>query len=397
MGQQGDKTGKPHRAEKHGKGGSEHRRFFASTAKGVEPVLARELSRLGAKDVKEDLGGVEFSGDLGMAYRANLWLRTANRVLMPILEFKCLSEQELYDGVRRIDWRRHLTPKMTLAIDANVRDSNIRHSKYAALKSKDAIVDQLREKLGSRPSVDPSNPDLRINIHIFRNRCTLSLDTSGDSLHKRGYRVSTVEAPLKETLAAAIVEYTDWDMKSPLIDPMCGSGTIVIEAALKAANIAPGLIKKTFGFQHWLDFDKALWERLVNEAEEQKKSAIEAKVRGYDSSGKAISAAMANARAAGVSTLIPLIRKDILDLEPPPGPGIIIVNPPYGERIGDKQQLESLYKTIGDVFKQKCKGYTGYVFTGNLDLAKFIGLKASQRIVLYNGPIESRLLKFELY
>jgi len=372
-------------------------RFFATAAKGVEPVLAGELRALGMRDVVEETGGVRFFGELEAAYRANLWLRTANRVLMTLREFNCPSEQALYDGVRKIDWRRHLTSKMALAVDANVRSSTMKHSKYAALKTKDAIVDQLREKTGSRPSVDPENPDLRINVHIDRNHCTLSLDTSDESLHKRGYRTAGLEAPLKETLAAALVCFTEWDMKSPFIDPMCGSGTIVIEAALKAANIAPGLIRKTFGFQQWLNFDKNLWDSLVNQAEGLRKPKPQAPIRGYDISGKAISAAMENARAATVGPFVPFIRKDIKDLEPPPGPGVIIVNPPYGERLGQKQELEPFYKTIGDVFKQKCKGYSGFVFTGNLELAKHIGLKASRRIVLFNGPIESRLLKYELY
>ncbi|HEY3374912.1 MAG TPA: THUMP domain-containing protein [Candidatus Aquicultor sp.] len=371
-------------------------RLFVSAAKGVEPVLAGELTALGMKDVRQDAGGVSFTGTKADMYRANLWLRTANRILLPVREFICRSDDELYEGMRRIDWRRYLTPKMTLAIDANVRDSAIKHSKYAALKAKDAIVDQLRELLGSRPSVDTADPDLRINIHIVNNECTISLDSSGESLHKRGYRVEPVEAPLKETLAAAIVEYTEWDMRSPFIDPMCGSGTIVIEAALKAANIAPGLIHKTFGFQRWLDFDAGLWKSLLKDAEAQRKGHARTTIRGYDASSRAIRAAMTNARAAGVD-FVPFIRKDLADFTPPPGPGIIVLNPPYGERIGDKQQLEGLYKLIGDVFKQRCKGYTGYVFTGNPDLAKAIGLKASQRIVLFNGPIESRLLKFELY
>jgi len=374
-----------------------NQRFFATTAKGVEPVLTRELRLLGVQNIDEQTGGVGFSGDIETAYRVNMWLRTANRVLMPVLDFECASEQELYEGVRQIDWRQHLTQRMTFAIDANVRSSNIKHSKYAALKAKDAIVDQLREKTGGRPSVNPAGPDLRINIHIHRNRCTLSLDASGDSLHKRGYRVAQTGAPLKETLAAAIVEFTEWDTKIPLIDPMCGSGTIVIEAALKAANVAPGLLRKKFGFQRWLDFDKGLWERVVKEAQRLRKDKAEAEILGYDVSDKAIRAATSNTKAASMGGFISFAKRDIRELQPPPGPGIIIVNPPYGERLGEKKELEPLYKTIGDVFKQRGKGYTGYIFTGNLDLAKHIGLKASRRIVLYNGPIESRLLKFELY
>ncbi len=372
--------------------------FFTTTAKGVGPVLADEMRALGLHNVKEETGGVGFTGTLEDAYKANLWLRTANRVLMPVLNFDCKSEDELYGGVRQIDWRTYLTSGMTFAIDANVRDSNLKHSKYAALKAKDAVVDQLREKLGTRPNVNPENPDLRINIHIVKNLCTVSLDTSGESLHKRGYRVAQVAAPLKETLAAAIVEYTDWDMRSLLIDPMCGSGTIVIETALKAANIAPGLLRRDkFGFQRWLDFNKGAWDSLAKEAQEKRKDKLETRIFGYDISSKTIEAAQLNTRAAFVSDLITFKKQDIEALSPPPGHGVIILNPPYGERLGQKRELEPLYKTIGDVFKRKCKGYTGYIFTGNLDLAKHIGLKASRRIILYNGPIESRLLEFELY
>jgi len=371
--------------------------FFATCAKGVEAVLAREVGALGITVEGEETGGVAFSGTIETAYRANLWLRTANRVLMSLAEFDCDSEQDLYNRVRKLDWSRYLTPTMTLAVDANVRDSNIKHSKYAALKTKDAVVDCLRARVGARPDVNPRDPDLRINIHIHRNRCAVSLDTSGDSLHRRGYRRAQREAPLKETLAAALVELTGWDGTTPFIDPMCGSGTIIIEAALKAANIAPGLLREHFGFQRWLDFDRALWDRLVGDARAKRKSRPGAMIAGYDISEKAIRATAENARAATVAEYIVVGKQDIADLTPPPGPGVIIVNPPYGERLGDKEKLAPLYKAIGDIFKQRCTGYTGYVFTGNLDLAKRIGLKASRRIVLYNGPIESRLLKYELY
>lgn len=373
-------------------------KFFATTAKGVEPVLVNELRALDLHDIKEETGGAGFTGTLEDAYKANLWLRVANRVLMPILNFNCRSEDELYNGARKVDWQKHLTSEMTFAIDANVRDSNIKHSKYAALKTKDSIVDQLRERTGKRPSVNTENPDLRVNIHILKNYCTVSLDTSGESLHKRGYRVAQVEAPLKETLAAAIVEFTEWDMKSPFIDPMCGSGTIVIEAALKAANIAPGLLHRNkFGFQRWLYFNKSAWDALIKDAEAKRKANLEAQIFGYDISGKATKSAQLNARAAFVSKFIIFKRQGIEELSPPPGHGVIALNPPYGERLGDKKKLAPLYKTIGDVFKKRCKGYTGYVFTGNLDLAKHIGLRSSRRIILFNGPIESRLLKFELY
>ncbi|MCL4499126.1 MAG: THUMP domain-containing protein [Chloroflexi bacterium] len=373
------------------------RYFFATTAKGVEPVLAAELEALGAGEVRSEVGGVAFTGDMAVAYKANLWLRTANRVLMPLREFECDSDQALYDGVRSIDWRKHLTTDMTFAIDANVRDSAITHSKYAALKAKDAIADQLRAILGARPNVDTKDPHLRINLHIARNRCAIGLDTSGESLHKRGYRVEPVTAPLKETLAAAIVLYAEWDGKSPFVDLMCGSGTIVIEAALKAANIAPGLLRRRFGFERWKGFDRRVWKRLVDEAEKSRKTKIEAKIQGSDISRKAVEAAKKNATAASAGGFIAFSSKDFAEVRPPEGPGIVILNPPYGERLGQKKELEGVYKAIGDTFKQRFTGYTGYIFTGNLELAKQVGLRASKRIILYNGPIESRLLKYELY
>lgn len=372
-------------------------KFFAVTTKGLEPVLAKEMAALNLKAVKEELGGVRFEGSLIDAYRANLWLRTANRVLMSLIEFDCPSEDALYEGVRRVDWRKHLNPQMTLAVDANVKDSKITHSRYAALKVKDAVVDQLREKFGSRPSVDTANPDLRINLHLHRNRASLALDMSGDSLHKRGYRVGRVMAPLKETLAAGIVELTEWDCKTAFIDPMCGSGTIVIEAAMKAAKVAPGLLRKSFGFQRWLHYDRTAWRKLVAEAESLRKRRLDFPIYGYDISGRALDAAKANAEAASVGGMITFAKKSIDRLEPMTGPGVVVLNPPYGERLGEIKELEGLYKEIGDTYKQKFTGFSGFIFTGNLELAKRVGLRASRRIVLFNGPIESRLLKYELY
>jgi putative N6-adenine-specific DNA methylase len=372
-------------------------KLFATTAKGVEPVLVKELMRLGAADIIEETGGVSFSGGLRFAYVANMWLRTANRVLVPIAEFSSYSEDQLYRGVQEINWRDYLEIGMTFAVDANTRNSKITHSKYAALKVKDAVVDQFRSSTGKRPSVNTSNPELRINAHIINDYCTISLDSSGDGLNKRGYRSASIEAPMRETLAAALIEFTDWDLKTPFIDPMCGSGTIVIEAAMKAANIAPGLLRKKFGFKRWMNFNKKAWDDTVRDAERKVIDRGTPPIVGRDISSNALRAAAENIRAAGVDKLVTMERGNILDFYPPAGPGVIVVNPPYGERIGEKQELETLYKTLGDVFKQYCKGYTAYVFTGNLDLAKRIGLKCSRRIPLYNGPIESRLLKFELY
>jgi putative N6-adenine-specific DNA methylase len=371
--------------------------FFATTAKGVEEVLAAELVRLGLEGVAVDSGGVRFSGGMEAAYRANLWLRTASRVLMYLAEFPCETPEQLYQGVRAIAWGDYLTPAMTLAVDCNLRDSVLTHSGFVALKTKDAIVDEIRDRVGSRPNVDTKDPDLRVNVRLFRNRCTVSLDCSGSPLDRRGYRLDRHEAPLKENLAAALVELSGWDGSVPLLDPMCGTGTIAIEAALKALRIPPGLLRANFGFQRWLGFDRPLWERLVDEARQGMLAALPAPVLGSDISHSAVGMANENARRAGVGELIGLGRGEIGALAPPPGPGIMIFNPPYGKRLGEEEALKPLYKEIGDVMKQRCKGYTAYLFTGNLELAKSVGLKAARRIVLYNGPIECRLLKYEIY
>jgi putative N6-adenine-specific DNA methylase len=371
--------------------------FFATTAKGVEEVLAAELVRLGAEGVAVESGGVRFCGGMKAAYKANLWLRTASRVLMPLAEFACETPEQLYQGARTVDWNSYLTPAMTLAVDCNLRDSTLTHSGFVALKTKDAIVDEVRDRVGSRPNVDTKDPDLRVNVRLFRNRCTLSLDCSGTPLDRRGYRLDRHEAPLKENLAAALVELSGWDGSVPLLDPMCGTGTIAIEAALKALRIPPGLLRAGFGFQRWLGFDRPLWDHLVEEARQGMLGALPAPVLGSDISHSAIAMANENARRAGVVDLISLGRGEIAELVPPPGPGILIFNPPYGKRLGEEEALKPLYKEIGDVMKKRCKGYTAYLFTGNLELAKCVGLKASRRIVLYNGPIECRLLKYEMY
>jgi len=371
--------------------------FFATTAKGVEEVLAAELVRLGSQDVKIESGGVRFGGGMEAAYRANLWLRTASRVLMPLAEFACETPEQLYEGVRSIGWTTFLTPAMTLAVDCNLRDSALTHSGFVALKTKDAIVDEVRDRVGTRPNVDTKDPDLRVNVRLFRNRCTVSLDCSGTPLDRRGYSLERHEAPLKENLAAALIELSGWDGSVPLLDPMCGTGTIAIEAALKALRIPPGLLRAGFGFQRWQGFDRPLWERIVEEARQGMLAALPAPILGSDISHSAIAMANENARRAGVGELISLGRGEIGALAPPPGPGILIFNPPYGKRLGEEEALKPLYKEIGDVLKQRCKGYTAYLFTGNLELAKSVGLKAARRIVLYNGPIECRLLKYEMY
>ena len=246
----------------------QHIDFFATTAKGLEDVLAAELQRYGAKQVKPENGGASFSGSMVDGYRACLWLRTANRVLLPLKNFACPSEKALYEGVYSLAWEDRMTPEMTLAVDANLRDSAITHSRYAALKTKDAIVDRVRDRCGARPNVEPKNPDLRINLHLARNQCTVSLDLAGTGMHRRGYRRDPTIAPLKETLAAGLVALSEWDRQSHFVDPMCGSGSLPLEAALLASDTASGLLTADFGFQRWPDFDAAAWKQLLAEAEQ---------------------------------------------------------------------------------------------------------------------------------
>ncbi|WP_243370082.1 THUMP domain-containing protein [Geotalea sp. SG265] len=372
-------------------------RFFVTTAKGLEQVLARELEDLDISDLDVRSGGVGFSGDMAPCYRANLWLRTANRVLMVVGEFPCDSPQSLYDGVRAIPWNDFLNPKMTVAVDCNLRDSTLTHSGFAALKAKDAIVDEIRDRCGHRPDVDVKNPDLQVNLHLFRNHCTVSLDTSGSPLDRRGYRLERTAAPLRETLAAGLLALSGWDGTTPLVDPMCGSGTIPIEAALKASKCAPGLLRDGFGFQRWPGFESGRWKELVREARQLVEEAVAAPIIGSDISAKAIEVACSNAARAEVQDMIRLQVADMRSMAPPPGPGIILFNPPYGQRLGEVEELKALYREMGDTMKQRCKGYVAHLFTGNLELAKYVGLKASRRTVLYNGPIECRLLRYELY
>ena len=379
--------------------------FFATAAKGTESLVAKELGAIGAQNVRPTIGGVYFEGVLEMLYRANLWLCTANRVLMPIAEFACPNPQALYEGARNVRWRDWMTVDNTFAVDCNCRDSQITHSHYAALKVKDAIADGFRENTGRRPNVDRHRPDLQINAHIVKDRCTLSLDASGDRLNRRGYRRQATDAPLRETLAAAIVALVEWDTEGMFIDPMCGSGTIVIEATLKAMNYAPGLLRcgdeasgrAGFGFQRWRNFDRKLWGRLIDEARDGIREKIPGRLLGYDISRPAIQIASENAKLAGLEKHLRFMRGDALKLSPRGQRGVIVCNLPYGERTSEVEDLKSLYSGFGDVLKQRCAGYTAYLFTGNLKLAKWIGLRTAKRFTLYNGPIECRLLKYELF
>jgi putative N6-adenine-specific DNA methylase len=371
--------------------------YFATCARGIEEVLATELHELGAEKVKIGRGGVQFAGDKVLIYKANLWLRTAIRVLCPILEATVTTPEELYDAVRTVDWSEYLTPDHTLAVDCNVRDSKITHSQYAALKTKDAICDQFVEMCGRRPSVDVDRPMVGLNLHIYKDQAVLSLDSSGDSLHKRGYRPVLTRAPLNEALAAAIVLLTGWTGETAFFDPMCGSGTLPIEAAWLALRRPPGLTRKHFGFQGWMDYDVKLWAGLRDEARRGVLKKLPAPIFGSDIRKDAVAFSRGNARAAGIGHLIEFQVSDVREFHPPSGlPGTIICNPPYGERIGEEKDLKPLYRTLGEVLQKRCSAWTAFVFTGNASLAKCIGMKPAARISLFNGKIPCQLLRFDL-
>ena len=373
------------------------RRYFATTSKGLETVLSEEVRALGGETIAVTTGGVSFSGDTGLGYRANLWLRTAHRVLLFLSEFPAATPEELYRGVKAVPWPEIFPVGKTIAVDATVRDGRITHSRYAAQKAKDAVADRFREKLGGRPDVDVHAPDVRINVRIVRDACTLSLDLSGESLNRRGYRDDPEEASLRETLAAGMVLLTGWDGRSPLVDPTCGAGTIPIEAALIATNTAPGLIGRTYGFQHLSGYDRALWEALQEEARGKVRRSGIARVEGSDLSATAIRHARRNARRAQFADQVAFVTRNIRDFSPEGPPGIILCNPPYGFRMRTGAEAESFYRALGEAFKKRCKGWTAYVLSGNPDMTRHIGLKASRRFPLMNGPIDCRLLKYEMY
>jgi putative N6-adenine-specific DNA methylase len=371
--------------------------YFATTSRGLEAVLAAEIAELGGGNLETAAGGVAFAGDLEMGYRANLWLRTAHRVLLHLASFHAPTPAALYEGTKEVPWPDLFPVERRIAVEATVRDSGITHSGFAAQKAKDAVADRFRERGGRRPDVDPVFPDVRIHLRIVRDEATLSLDTSGESLNRRGYRADPSEAPVRETLAAGIVMLSGWDARRPLADPMCGAGTILIEAALIALGAAPGLLRPSFGFQRLLGYDRSLWEALRAEALERRGSAQTPRIEGSDAAAEAVRGAQRNAEAAGVAGAVRFRREDIREFAPGPPPGLILCNPPYGARMPGGEPIEALYRAMGEAFKKRCRGWTAHVLSGNPEVTRHIGLKASRRFPLMNGPIDCRLLRYELY
>ena len=368
--------------------------LIAKTFQGLEEVLAQELTELGAANVEIGRRMVSFTGDKAMMYRANFCLRTAIRVLKPIKHFQATNPDEVYDAVKSIEWENYLDNMSSFAVDAVVFSEVFRHSKFVAYKVKDAIVDYFREKTGNRPSVRINNPDLTLNIHIAEDQCTLSLDSSGESLHRRGYRQEQVEAPLNEVLAAGIILMTGWRGECDLIDPMCGSGTIPIEAALIARNIAPGVFRKEFGFEKWKDFDQELFDSIYNDDSQEREFTH--KIYGYDNSLKANAIATNNVKAAGVTKDIVLKVQPFQQFEQPAEKSIIIMNPPYGERISSDDLL-GLYQMIGERLKHAFVGNDAWILSYRDECFDQIGLKASVKIPLFNGALECQFRKYQLF
>jgi len=375
----------------------EMRRFFATTFKGLEEVLAGEVAALGGEDVAIAAGGVSFSGDMALCYRANLWLRSANRVVTVLSEFPSPTPAALYEGTREIPWTDLFPPERTIAVDANVRESGITHSHFAAQKTKDAIVDRFRDATGRRPDVDTVSPDVRIVVRIVRDACSVSLDTSGESLNRRGYRSAPTEASLKETLAAGLILLTGWQGEQPLIDPACGAGTIPIEAAMIAGNVAPGGFGRTFGLQRLHGYDRKRWETLLSEAREAARHPLPVRIEGSDISPAAVAGAVKNVANAKLSERILFTARSIRNFSPGEGPGVILCNPPYGARLPGGAQAEAFYREMGEALKKRCRGWTAYLLSGNPAVTKFLGLKTSRKFPVMNGPIDCRLLKYDLY
>nr|WP_297307073.1 class I SAM-dependent RNA methyltransferase [uncultured Flavobacterium sp.] len=373
----------------------ENFKMVAKTFFGFEEVLAKELNLLGAQKVEQGVRMVSFYGDKGFMYKANLALRTALKILKPIATFKVYNDQSLYKGIQTINWTEVFRVNQTFVVDVTLNSEHFNHSLFVALKTKDAIVDQFRDQLGKRPDIDKDYPDLRINIHIQNDICTVSLDTSGASLHHRGYRTATNLAPINEVLAAGILLMSGWDGNSNFLDPMCGSGTFLVEAAMIACNIPANINRREFAFEKWNDWDNDLFEKietsLLNKTRE-----FHYTIYGYDKAPSAVMKAKGNVRNANLEEYISIKEENFFDTEKQTeGPLHMVFNPPYGERLDIN--LERFYREIGDTLKQSYPGTDSWFITGNIEALKFVGLKPSRKIKLFNGKLESRLVKYEMY
>ena len=378
-------------------------KMLAKTFKGLEEVLAQELTELGADEVQIERRAVSFKGDKALLYRANLCLRTAIRVLVPVKEERLKlqkgvkPEDQVYEIAKAVDWSRYMTADTTFAIDATVYSELFRNSLFVTYRVKDAIVDYWKEKTGKRPNVSTENPDIRVNLHVGNDRVTISLDSSGESLHKRGYRVANTEAPINEALAAGMLLLAGWKGQSDFYDPMCGSGTLPIEAALIARNIAPGVFRKSFAFEKWPDFDADLWSDIYNDDSQEREFTH--KIYGSDASFFAIQQATKNVKAAGVGRDVELrqVRMEELSAISSQSSALVMINPPYGERLASNKDMEELYGKIGSALKHRFTGATAWIISSNDAAMKCIGLKPSKKMRLLNGELDCQFNRYDLF
>lgn len=370
--------------------------MLAKTLFGFEDILAQELTQLGAMKVEKGVRNVSFVGDKGFMYKANLGLRTAIKILKPIHSFRVHREEDLYKNVKKMKWEEYLKPTGSLAVDATVHNSVFTHSQYTALKTKDAIVDRFRENEGVRPDVDLRFPDLKINVHIDRQLCTISLDTSGESLHRRGYKTATNIAPINEVLAAGLIMMSGWDGQTDFMDPMCGSGTMLAEAAMIACNIPPNLMRKEFGFERWEDWDVELFEKIENSLLKKTRD-FHHKIIGYDKSPSAIVKAKENIKNAHLDEFVHIQHEDFFKTQKSGSDKLhMVFNPPYGERL-ENLNVEEFYGNIGTTLKHGYPNTNAWLITSNLEALKFVGLRPSRKIKVFNAKLEARLVKYEMY
>ena len=370
--------------------------MLAKTFKGLEEVLAQELIELGANDVQLERRAVSFRGDKALLYRANLCLRTAIRILVPIASFKAKDTDALYDQVKALNWSQYMTADQTFAIDATVYSESFRNSRFVTYRVKDAIADYWIDKAHKRPSVSTQIPDILLNVHVANEQVTISLDSSGESLHKRGYRVATTEAPISEVLAAGMLLLAGWKGQSDFCDPMCGSGTLLIEAALIARNIAPGVFRSSFAFEKWPDFDADLWNDIYNDDSNERDFTHH--IYGSDASFYAIQQAAKNVKSAGVAKDIELKQIRMEEIKEVHAEGaLVMLNPPYGERLKSNKEMEDLYSAIGTTLKHQFTGSTAWIISSNVEAMKCIGLKPSKKYHLLNGELDCQFNKYELF
>ena len=371
-------------------------RYFAQIADSLKEAGAKELAELGAEDVRPEFSGIHFRADKPTLYRINYLTRLLSRCLAPLISYDCHDTDTLYQKAKQIEWEDFFAEGNTFAVSGNVSDSAISHSKYAALRLKDAVADYFKEKTGRRPDVSVKNPDILLNLHIRHDKAVISLDTSGGALHRRGYREETVSAPMQETVAAAIIRFSEWNGSVPLYDPLCGSGTLLCEALMRYSNIPAGVFRKGFGFEFLPDFDDVVWKQVKKEADGRIRELPKGLIAGSDVSAKAVNATLTNLMGLHFGNNVSIERANFRNL-PALEAHVIVTNPPYGIRMGRDENLEMFYKNLGDFLKQKCKISAAFVYFGDREYIKKIGLKASWKKPIKAGGLDGRLVKYEMY